>query len=1327
MHSLYLVQFKILFSFIVLFLINTDNPYPYEFRNELHNHFKQAADISFTVSGQYLDKKDSAMANADVEVFNEGLIIGSDITGEDGSFAVQALITNVEEPEQFIQENYLNFTGANPFSYETSFESTIKEQATARVFGLDGKLVDQINLKGTGTHSFTWGGQNRQGQEVAPGAYIVNVAGANGMESAKTVFAGNGSSRLVLENYRPLTENQVVELKSIMSEVDSLKFTKNNTTKLWHPFEHDYQDIDVGIIEGNPGPVITEDILDTVAPQGDTLSWYFFNQGYNDEETNDYEASGEGTWIGGDSLYHIVQSTQTNVIWDVTDLTDPELSTQFNFYVSPSGGGNQPPVAEDDTASVDEDNTVVIDVLDNDYDPDGNLDPGSVDTTDLLAPSHGEITNINDSTGHITYEPNTNYYGTDKFEYRVSDSLELSDVGLVEVTVNSVNDPPNANDDEASTPYETAVTIDVVANDTDIDGNIDPTTVDTTDLLAPSHGTITEIDDATGKITYDPDNGFSGDDEFEYLVYDDGTPAKSDTALVTVQVADPSNSPPVAVDDTASVDEDNTVVIDVLDNDYDPDGNLDPGSVDTTDLLAPSHGEITNINDSTGHITYEPNTNYYGTDKFEYRVSDSLELSDVGLVEVTVNSVNDPPNANDDEASTPYETAVTIDVVANDTDIDGNIDPTTVDTTGLLAPSNGTITEIDDVTGEMTYEPDTNWNGTDNFEYVVWDDGTPSLSDTALVTVNVAAVNDAPYEVTPINDPQTINEDNSWVYTVRPTNVDDVDSPTLSYTLDNVVNGDYSVSGDQITITPNPDWNGTIADIIINASDGQYTTPMTPYDLEVKPVPDAPVAVDDSDSTNEDVPVTIDVLANDYDVDGDLDSTSVENTDLLQPGNGSISINGENGEITYTPDLDWNGSDSFEYRVYDLTDSSDVALVNVTVKAINDAPVANTDNETTDYETSVLIPASSNDTDVDGNIVDSSLQINLSGLVNFSNGSGTHDGNGNVNYTPDDEFSGADSAQYIISDDGYPPPAKSDTGWMHVTVNENTTDVLFECKQAETDSSFNSGTFTLYYKKDGWTEDSVKTSSTSYITLSMIVGETYQLGAEHSNDWETDNDYPKEYTFIKRNSDLEAFDQKDYDDQDMEFVVQNNDTIFTYKLKSDFDMYHFLVYAVELGGIVEGIRKFDKTNGPDAPFWVDTSDGGQKLTETQEEWYNEMVNDLNSVPHVYTEFPLQQNANEPSDPHHRCSIDEDNPPTPLNGTSFNSNHEITQSYAMYPLTFSENGFKQEFFEAIGDLNDIGGSSPKILNGSSEDYTLNNLGRDIFAVISLSEPGTKLKY
>ncbi|MCF8234998.1 MAG: hypothetical protein K9G67_08245, partial [Bacteroidales bacterium] len=126
----------------------------------------------------------------------------------------------------------------------------------------------------------------------------------------------------------------------------------------------------------------------------------------------------------------------------------------------------------------------------------------------------------------------------------------------------------------------------------------------------------------------------------------------------------------------------------------------------------------------------------------------------------------------------------------------------------------------------------------------------------------------------------------------------------------------------------------------------------------------------------------------------------------------------------------------------------------------------------------------------------------------------------------------------------------------------------------------------------------------------------------------------------------------------------------------------------------------------------------------QQQWYTEMVNDLNTVPHVYTPFPLQQNANQPSGPHHRCSIDSDNPPTPLNGTIFNSNHEITQSYALYPLTFTEHAFKMEFFQAIGDLNDIGGSSPNILNNSSQNYTLNSTGRDIFSALYIFKPGTK---
>ena len=158
--------------------------------------------------------------------------------------------------------------------------------------------------------------------------------------------------------------------------------------------------------------------------------------------------------------------------------------------------------------------------------------------------------------------------------YEVCDdgSPVLCDSATVTITVGPVNDPPVASDDAGTTDEDTSVTVDVVANDTDLDGSVDPATVAVTS--GAGNGT-TSVDPVSGEITYTPDADFAGTDSFTYEVCDDGAPVLCDTAVVTVTV-DPVNDPPVAGDDAASTDEETPVTIDVLFNDTDVDGVVDP-------------------------------------------------------------------------------------------------------------------------------------------------------------------------------------------------------------------------------------------------------------------------------------------------------------------------------------------------------------------------------------------------------------------------------------------------------------------------------------------------------------------------------------------------------------------------------------------------------------------------------------------------------------------------------------------------------------------------------------------------------------------------------
>ncbi|MEZ5001552.1 MAG: Ig-like domain-containing protein [Chitinophagales bacterium] len=301
------------------------------------------------------------------------------------------------------------------------------------------------------------------------------------------------------------------------------------------------------------------------------------------------------------------------------------------------------------------------------------------------------------------------------------------DTSIVVITINPVNDQPTAIDDTATTQEDTPVDIDVTANDNDnLDplGNIDPTTVVV--ITSPSNGTAV-VDSVTGVVTYTPELDFVGVDEFEYVVCDDGypLPALCDTALVTVTVL-----PGIPDTTYVTIEEDGsfTVCTDSITNLQDP--IVDVNMCDQGDLGVAAAT-------TAPCVGYVANTNQYGQDTI--CIISCTGAGDTSIVVITIDPVNDQPTAIDDAATTQEDTPVDIDVTANDNDnLDplGNIDPTTV--VVITNPSNGTAV-VDSVTGVVTYTPELDFVGVDEFEYVVCDDGypLPALCDTALVTVTV--------------------------------------------------------------------------------------------------------------------------------------------------------------------------------------------------------------------------------------------------------------------------------------------------------------------------------------------------------------------------------------------------------------------------------------------------------------------------------------------------------------------------------------------------------------------------------------------------------------
>ncbi|WP_019602070.1 tandem-95 repeat protein [Teredinibacter turnerae] len=420
------------------------------------------------------------------------------------------------------------------------------------------------------------------------------------------------------------------------------------------------------------------------------------------------------------------ESTGDSFSFTLTDALDNTSSPQtFAITVTPQ---NDAPDTTADTATTNEDTPVTVDVLANDVDPDDTINAASV--LIVAAASNGQAS-VNTANGDITYTPNADFNGVDSFSYTVQDTTgDTSASTLVSITITAVNDAPVAVADAVSTDINTPVTIDVAANDSDIDVGDSLDTASLSVVNAPAHGTAQVVN---GSISYTPTTDYLGDDSFTYTI-DDTNGLSSNAATVTISVIDP-NSSPSAANDSATTNEDTPVTIAVLSNDSDPDGSLVPGSVAIA--TPPMHGTASVA--SNGTVNYTPASNYFGSDSFTYTVADDDgAVSAAATVSITVNSVNDAPQANDDTVRLLEDASLTINVLGNDSDVDGTLAPATL---VIVTNAASGIAVVDN--GQVVYTPLDDYVGSDTFTYTVADNA-GTVSNTATVTLTVDPVNDAP-------------------------------------------------------------------------------------------------------------------------------------------------------------------------------------------------------------------------------------------------------------------------------------------------------------------------------------------------------------------------------------------------------------------------------------------------------------------------------------------------------------------------------------------------------------------------------------------------------
>jgi len=288
------------------------------------------------------------------------------------------------------------------------------------------------------------------------------------------------------------------------------------------------------------------------------------------------------------------------------------------------------------------------------------------------------------------------------------------------------------------------------------------------------------------------------------------------------------NGSPVAVNDTATTNQNTSITINVIANDTDPDVGDELFLYDV-DLTGDHGGSISFA--SLTEVSYTPALNFHGTETFTYLVDDGFDHPSQGTVTVTVNGANQPPIAGGNTGETLENTPVTIQVLNNDFDFDGD----TLFVSAVSQGDHGTVS-IDANNKTVTYTPEANFNGQDLFTYTA-NDGHGGTA-TASVCVTVDAVNQPP------------------------------------------------------------------------------------------------VANDDSFATDEDTPLTVNVVDNDTDTDGD----PLTVTGVMQAGHGTVVINADS-TVTYTPDANYNGTDSFQYTADDGQGGTATATVSLVIRSVNDVPV----------------------------------------------------------------------------------------------------------------------------------------------------------------------------------------------------------------------------------------------------------------------------------------------------------------------------------------------------------------------------------------------------
>ena len=686
-------------------------------------------------------------------------------------------------------------------------------------------------------------------------------------------------------------------------------------------------------------------------------------------------------------------------------------------------------------------------------------------------PGIGKI--VISSDGSYTFTPEPDYYSTTAqpvpvITYRSADSNTDGLDGIVEstltITVNPVNDPPLALNDSDQTLEDTAVSGDVLPNDTDPEGtslSVTQFDINGTSYQAGATASITGVGsvkiNSDGTYNFSPELNFNGSvPEITYTIIDSGipTPGEEASAVLSITVT-PVNDPPVANDDTGSAKEEVPITGNVLSNDTD----AEPGILTVTTFEVGGAfygpGQTATIPDvgtlvinSNGSFIFTPVSNYFGSVPLvTYTIRDVDNQEDSATLTLTIDPVNDLPVAVDDTNTVEEDSSVSGEVLTNDTDIEGSVLTVTKFvisgseyTPGQTASLTGIGSLVINTDGTYTFTPAPNYFGeVPVVTYTISDaDGG---QDSATLTITIIPLNDPPIAV----DDSATTEQNVLVSGDVLPNDSDVENDPLI--VSSFTAGDFTYNAGSttsfggvgsiginpdgtFTFIPAPGFIGetevtyTVCDNIIPAgcSTAVLRLLVTPADSD----PDVNVTfvntlVKGNVSTNDDIPYTVT-----YGPPVSKSTPAGSVPTLIMNPNGSYEFKGTLPgtyvyEVPICSDRNLQGSCPLET----LT----ITVLETTLQANN--PVAHVDIAYTRPETAVRLKTLANDAPatMGSNLDISSVIIEVQPL----NGTVVIDGpTGDITYTPNAGFLGLDYYTYKVCDGG--SPARCSTARQEITV-----------------------------------------------------------------------------------------------------------------------------------------------------------------------------------------------------------------------------------------------------------------------------------------------------